>query len=104
MLVRYELHPRALAEFEESTQYYLDQASGEVAEAFAAAVHTALADICVMPTRWPLKDRRGIRGCRLHRFPFTIIYYHNERADLIWVFAIAHSKRDQNYWRERIFD
>ncbi|WP_339378699.1 hypothetical protein [Calothrix sp. NIES-2100] len=35
----------------------------------------------------------------MQRFPYLIFY--TELEEVIWVIAIAHSKRKPNYWKQR---
>ena len=43
---------------------------------------------------------RGLRRMLLHRFPFSLIYA--VEADAILIVAVAHQRRQPDYWRERI--
>jgi toxin ParE1/3/4 len=40
-----------------------------------------------------------IRRYTIQRFPYLIFY--TELEEVIWVIAIAHSKRKPNYWKQR---
>ena len=49
------------------------------------------------------KDYRGLRPLqqyRLKRFPFSIIYL--EKADRVWIVAVAHPSRRPGYWGYRL--
>jgi len=41
-----------------------------------------------------------IRRCRLHRFPYSVIYT-QDGADIL-VLAVAHQHRKPGYWRKRL--
>jgi len=42
----------------------------------------------------------GLRRMLLHHFPFSLIYA--VEADAILIVAVAHQRRQPDYWRERI--
>lgn len=41
-----------------------------------------------------------IRRAVTRRFEYGLVYY--VRGDVLWVVAVAHSKRRPNYWRARL--
>jgi len=43
---------------------------------------------------------RGLRRALLHRFPFSIIY--SVEIDALLIVAVAHQRRQPDYWRNRI--
>lgn len=59
--MRYEFHPEALAEYEASTEYYVER-DPAVAEHFVAAVNDAIDRILDSPTRWRIIDE-DVRRC-----------------------------------------
>ena len=62
-------------------------------------VSRAFVDILEAPDRWPAK-RDGARCHLLHRFPYGIYYI--ELQDVIWIVAVAHTRRKPCYWRYRM--
>jgi toxin ParE1/3/4 len=42
----------------------------------------------------------GLRRILLHRFPFCLIYA--VEADAILIIAVAHQRRQPDYWRKRV--
>ena len=42
----------------------------------------------------------GLRRMVLHRFPFSLIYV--VEVDAVVIVAVAHQRREPDYWRERI--
>jgi len=44
----------------------------------------------------------SVRRFPLGRFPFFLVY--REREDHIEIIALAHSRREPNYWRSRLTD
>jgi toxin ParE2 len=53
------------------------------------------------PNAWQLLDSR-YRRCRLHRFPYAIIYRVDSAAQEIAIVAIMHLSRRPDWWRDRI--
>ncbi|RYD74923.1 MAG: type II toxin-antitoxin system RelE/ParE family toxin, partial [Verrucomicrobiaceae bacterium] len=48
----YSFHPEALLEYAEAANYYLNEASPQVADRFVTAVESAIAGLVAAPTRW----------------------------------------------------
>lgn len=69
------------------------------AERFLAAYESLAAAIVAMPERFP-KVAREARGARFKRYPYTIIFVHDQEG--IWIGAIAHVKRRPGYWLNRL--
>jgi hypothetical protein len=72
MPISYGFHPEALLEYAEATNYYLREASPRVADAFLAAVESAVATLVAGPTRWRIVEDPEIRRYVFSRFPFVI--------------------------------
>lgn len=66
---------------------------------FEKEVSQTLSKIQETPHRWSIK-KHGARYCLLHRFPYIIYYV--EHQNVLWIVAIAHTKRKPYYWRNRI--
>jgi len=78
-MTTYGFHPDALLEYAEATNYYLREASPEVAETFIGVVESAIASILVDPVRWRVVEEPSIRRHVFRRpFPY-VIYYRWER-------------------------
>ena len=93
-----ELLPPARDDFEESYLWYLKR-STDAADRFTVAIEDAIEKLCGDPTC-------GIRLDGEHRFyrlkksfPFYLVYC-TEPAKIV-VVAIAHNRREPNYWRGR---
>jgi mRNA-degrading endonuclease RelE of RelBE toxin-antitoxin system len=39
---------------------------------------------------------------RLKRFPYYLFYHHDDFAATVTIYAVAHHKRQQNYWSDRL--
>ena len=53
------------------------------------------------PNGWQALDHE-YRRCRLHRFPYGVIYRIDPQANQIIVVAIQHLHRRPNDWRKRL--
>lgn len=62
-------------------------------------IEDAVKAIAQTPDRWPLRDD-GTRRCRIHRFPYVMVYVC--LPDGVWIIALAHCKRKPRYWTDRI--
>lgn len=85
-------------EFKDGIAWYERQRVGLGAE-FQEQVELAVQQIAGMPQRLPLLGNEGLRKCRVTRFPYSIFYL--ELDDHIWIAAVAHQRRDPNYWSSR---
>lgn len=95
----FELHPEALAEYEEAAVWYEERRSRLGIE-FIDAVEAAISSILEAPCKHrPAGD--GVRVFRLKRFPFYVFYRHDAEAEHIRIVAVIHQKRRPEYWRER---
>lgn len=94
--------PDAAAEVTEAMQWYEDRRSGLGAD-FLVAVDAAVALIARWPEAPPLIRRvRGtpVRRAAISRFPYGLVYY--QRAHVLRVVAVAHSRRKPRYWAARV--
>ena len=91
-------HPEARAELLAAADWYENQQPG-VGLNLHDDVNAALAKI----SRDPGIGARYRNGphlfYRLKRFPYVI--YYRELANVVWIAAIAHGRRRENYWRKR---
>ena len=91
------LHPAAEAELAEGSAYYDGRQRG-LGRQLRSAVRAAARTIQCNPKRYPI-HRQDTRKVVLHRFPYSIFYI--EEDDFIWIAAIAHHRREPDYWTER---
>ncbi len=90
-------HPAAREELIQSAQYYQAQSLG-LGRRFAVAVRDAVHRIQEFPLLYPaLED--DIRRCRVHRFPYGIVY--RAKPERIEVLAVMHLHRQPGYWKSR---
>ena len=52
-----------------------------------------------MPRAFSPYGSEGLRRFVLPRFPYSIFYY--EREEDVWIAAVAHHKRQPDYWAGR---
>ena len=91
--------PDSLEEYHEAAQYAEDRFG--VGRQFVADIQGAIAGIEKDPTRFqPVGD--GIRIFRMKRFPYYLFYHYDESDQTIMIYALAHHKRQQDYWRDRL--
>ncbi len=92
-----KIHSEAYAEAEEARTWYGEKSQGLGLE-FLDEVDRAIKVIQESPAVWPTYTE-GTRRFLLHRFPFGIIYQHDEIKIQIW--AIMHLSRKPEYWKNR---
>lgn len=93
------LLPAARLEFDEAMLWYA-QRRPSLGLDFVAAVDHVLGVIAEHPERYPSWPRqRAYRRAVLTRFPYSVFY--RILPDEIEVIAVAHAKRDPEYWIRR---
>ena len=92
------VHPRARAEWDSGMGFYEARVPGLGLD-FHRQVERAIQKIRQHPQRWPLHSDARFRRYVLKRFPYSIFYM--ERANDIWIVAVAHAKRRPDYWTRR---
>ena len=94
------IKPEARADAAEAARWY-SELGVILAERFLSAVRVAVGEIGQNPTAHPLVDPdTGARRIRIRGFPYRLFYL-IEPARVV-VFAIAHDKRDQRVWHNRL--
>ena len=91
----------ALRDVEEAVDYYVAEASEQVALAFVDALDEAYAHLSRRPATGSVRyahelELPGLRSWSLTRFPFLVFYV--ERADLIDVWRVLHAQRHIPSW------
>ena len=95
--MKYGFHPEALAEFLAAIEYYEECEPGLGAD-FAIEVLSTIQHILSFPNACPILED-DIRRSQTRRFPYGIIYSHDE--DVIYILPVMHLHRDPNYWQDR---
>jgi plasmid stabilization system protein ParE len=83
---------------EESAGWYERRKPG-LGDEFLAEVDETLARICEHPAKWRAIDA-NVRGCRMHRFPFAVVYRLRKQA--VEIVAVSHYSRLPGYWKGRV--
>jgi plasmid stabilization system protein ParE len=91
-------HPAARLEALDAFEWYRDRSLG-AAERFQSELELAQAAIAEAPETWA-EYRDGTRRYLLKRYPYLIVYRLSERG--IEIIAIAHGRREPEYWLERL--
>ena len=92
---------RAAAEqdLEEAFDHY-EAAKAGLGHEFVDEFRRAVDRILMFPRGWQPLDA-DFRRCRLHRFPYGVIYRVDERAKQIAVVAVHHLSREPGSWHGR---
>ena len=96
--MRYELHPEALAEYEEAARYYAGCQEG-LELRFIASVEAAIRQVAGAPERWRL-IAQDVRRCLAKVFPYAILY--TIEPEYVLIIAVMHCHREPGYWRRRV--
>jgi len=94
----YEFLPEARAEFEQAVTHY-DQCGLGLGDEFTDEVEAAIRRILNQPEAWA-NYHHATRRCLARRFPFGVVY--QIRPNLILIVAIAHLRREPEYWAVRL--
>jgi plasmid stabilization system protein ParE len=84
-----------------SALYLAKRGGGALGERFISNVEAAIASARSSP-RLYRKFHGDARKVRIDRFPYHVVYWHDEESDSIHVVAIAHASRNPSYWRDRL--
>ena len=96
--MKIEILQIAYLEFRSAQEFYELEQSGLGAR-FENEIRQALLRIQHYPKVWST-ERKEIRRCFIHKFPYKIIY--SIQKEIIIVLAFAHSHRKPDYWIDRI--
>lgn len=88
----------AQAEFEEAQSYYEQKEAG-LGEDFAESVRHVLRRVLTQPESGRV-EFRDVRRVILKRFHYKLLY--TVETDHILVLAVAHQRRQPQYWLSRI--
>ncbi|MEO7299998.1 MAG: type II toxin-antitoxin system RelE/ParE family toxin [Verrucomicrobiota bacterium] len=96
--MRFEFHPEALDEYEDSARYYAGCQDG-LELRFISCVESTILRIAKAPTRWRVFEE-DVRRCLTHVFPYGILY--TIEPDYVLIVAVMSCSREPGYWRHRI--
>jgi hypothetical protein len=94
-----DVHPEAYDELEQTRSWYESHMPG-LGSDFLDAVERAIDIIRQAPEAWPVYVG-DVRRFLIHRFPFAVLYRHDDFK--IRIYAIAHLRRKPGYWKHRKF-
>lgn len=92
------IHSEAKAELDGAIAYYEEQKKGLGLD-FLSEVERTVSKIQQNPNLGTPYKVAGLCRYVMQRFPFLIFY--REFEEMIWIVAIAHSKRRPDYWKQR---
>ena len=96
--MRLELHPEALAEYEDAAHHYAGcQENLELR--FIAAIESVFDRIEQNP-QWGRIFEDDTRRRLAHVFPYAVLY--SIEPDYLLVIAVMHCHREPGYWRHRV--
>ena len=96
-----QLHPEARVELQESVSFCRNRGGELWAVRFKQWVADGLNILASKPEGHPPEPGLvGVQKLRLKQFPFSLIFVN--RADYVWVVAVAHGSRRPGYWKNRI--
>ena len=85
------------ADLKEAFDHY-ESARPGLGDEFLFEFRRAVDRILQFPNAWQSLDAE-FRRCRLHRFPYGVIYRIDAMADLVVVVAVHHLSRRPGSWR-----
>jgi len=91
----------ALCELRCSTLSLGKRGGADLARRFNSKVEAAIVSARAIPLLHR-KHHHGARRVLVERFPYYVVYWHDEERDGIHIVAIAHTSRDPDYWRDRM--
>ncbi len=89
---KYVFDPIAADEYEGAFNWY-EQKSLIVADNFIIAVQEAMAAVCTNPHRYR-NTYRKLRERTIKKYPYNLIYFIDEKRQLITIISLYHHKRD----------
>jgi plasmid stabilization system protein ParE len=92
MAWHYTFNPEAAIEYEDAFKWY-ESKSKIAADKFIIAVQDAIAAVCAKPFRYR-NTYKDLRELLLKRYPFTLIYFVDEKEKLIIIISLFHQKRN----------
>jgi plasmid stabilization system protein ParE len=96
--VKWEFHPQARQELDESADWYESQKPG-LGLRFLDEVEEVIGRILKSPEKWRKIDV-DVRRCLMDSFPFTIFY--RIRGTFVEILAVSHHGRRPGYWKPRL--
>jgi toxin ParE1/3/4 len=86
-------------DLEETFNYYESLRAG-LGHDFIHEFRRAVERMLEHPNAWQPLDET-YRRCRLHRFPYGVVYRYEATTDEIVIIAVMHLSRQPGWWRNR---
>ncbi|MCC5904829.1 MAG: type II toxin-antitoxin system RelE/ParE family toxin [Balneolaceae bacterium] len=87
----------------EKSKNYFEEIDPALADYFMRDIKHALESIRKFPESGPQHaSYKHLRLKTCQRFPFSIIYHKQEQEQIIMVIAVAHHKRNPDFWQKRL--
>lgn len=96
--MRLRFHPAAGIEVKQQASFYGERSHG-LGDEFLAEVMAAADRVLEYP-EIGLPVTANLRRHRLQRFPYSLLYHHEE--DEIFILAVMHHSRAPDYWQNRL--
>jgi len=90
-------HPEAEREFLAAIRQYAEIDAALAAD-FEAKIEEATTLAVSFPDMWR-EVSRGIRRCLVRRFPFGLLYAHDD--NILYILAVMHLHAKPGYWKSR---
>lgn len=98
MAAKFVITPEAHLDIAQAYDWYEDRRSG-LGEDFLGAVDACFERVRRNPELMPIAYQ-AYRRAIIRRFPFAVIY--EAASNVITVYAVFHSARDPDKWRQRL--
>lgn len=98
---RLDILREAREEFEAAADYYERERKG-LSGKFRDEFERLVVEIRMRPRQFPKYKKTGLRHMILRKFPFVVFY--REAGDSVVIYAIAHGRRQPDYWKDRLRD
>ena len=95
---RHAFHPEAVEEYVHAVEYYAT-ISPSLGRRFFEEMERLIKKVCENPKRY-FGFSPPARRALARRFPYSLVFVN--LPDRIWIVAVAHSKRQPGYWRQRL--
>ncbi len=90
-------HGEAIAEADAAVAFY-NEKQPSLAQRFLDELEDTLYRIQRHPQSYR-EIESGIRKCRVHRFPYGVVY--RAQSDFIEIIAVMHLRRSPGHWKHR---
>lgn len=97
--MKYFFVDAARKEHLETVSYYESKQKG-LGRAYLTELKQIMEQVCALPGIYPVEIPPDIRRVRFKKFPYTLLF--RQSNNQIQILAIAHHRRQPEYWIERL--